>query len=470
MFIGRQKELERLRQLKFKKSASLVVISGRRRIGKSRLSEEFGKEYKFYSFSGFPPSDGDNAQSQRENFALQIQKKFHVPIKSDNWYQMLSFLAKETLEENAVILLDEISWMGSKDPVFLGTLKTVWDQEFKKNPNLVLIICGSISYWIEQNILSSTGFLGRISLNMHLKELSLSECSQFWDKRHASSYEILKVLSVTSGVPRYLEELNTKESAEENIKKLCFRESGILVSEFDQIFSDLFESRNKIYKEIVLTLIDGKKERDEIAKAVSLPANGVFSGYLTDLEKAGFIARDFTWDFKNTKALKLSKYRICDNYIRFYLKYIMPNREKIKKDGYTDFNLMNLPNYTTVMGLQFENLVINNFRLLIKALNIPPEIISNDGPYFQKKTLKNKGCQIDYLIQTNLNELYIVEIKFSRSEIGKSIISQMQEKIDALSKPKHFAIRSVLVHVNGASEEVLESGFFYKVIDFGEFL
>lgn len=75
--------------------------------------------------------------------------------------------------------------MGSKDPTFLGKLKTAWDLYFKMNPQLILILCGSISSWIETNILSSTGFMGRISLDMILEELSLSECNEFWDGDNA---------------------------------------------------------------------------------------------------------------------------------------------------------------------------------------------------------------------------------------------------------------------------------------------
>ena len=115
--------------------------------------------------------------------------------------------------------------MGSKDPHFLGKIKDAWDLYFKKNDHLTFIICGSASAWIEKNILSSAGFVGRISLTLTLRELTLIECNQFWP-RGVSAYEKFKILSVTGGVPKYLEEINTKQSAEENIKRLCFTEGG----------------------------------------------------------------------------------------------------------------------------------------------------------------------------------------------------------------------------------------------------
>ena len=122
------------------------------------------------------------------------------------------------------------------------------------------------------------------------------------------------------------------------------------------------------------------------------------------------------------------------------------------------------------MGLQFENLVINNRNTLLDKLHIRAETVVNDGPYFQKTTKKNKGCQIDYLIQTRLHELYIVEIKFSRKELDTEIIHSMENKINNLTKPKHHAIRPVLVHVNGVKDAVSETNYFYQIINFTDFL
>ena len=158
-------------------------------------------------------------------------------------------------------------WIAGKDPDFLGKLKIAWDQHFSKNSELILILCGSISIWIEENILSSTGFLGRISLDMVIHELPLSDCRKFWPKR-ISSYEILKVLSITGGVPKYLEEILPSDSAESNIHKLCFTPEGLLFREFDQIFSDLFFHRSAHYKEIVKTLADGPQDLDGICKSL----------------------------------------------------------------------------------------------------------------------------------------------------------------------------------------------------------
>lgn len=229
-FIGRKKELEQLNRLLDKPTASLVVVKGRRRIGKSRLIQEFGKNRKMFTFSGLPPTEKITLKEQLYEFGWQLGKALGQPaFKDDDWNDLFLRLAHHTREGKVLILLDEISWMGSKDPNFLGKLKNAWDLEFKNNPNLILVLCGSVSSWIEKNIISNTGFLGRISLNLTVEELPLPDCNKFWPIfQRISSFEKFKTLSVTGGVPKYLEEINPKMPAEENIKNLCFEPSGLL--------------------------------------------------------------------------------------------------------------------------------------------------------------------------------------------------------------------------------------------------
>ncbi len=474
-FIGRWEELEILGSLIKKKTASLVVIKGRRRIGKSRLIEEFSKRYAFdifYNFSGVAPTKKTTAQSQRDEFSSQLGNQGFPKIKAEDWNDLFWLLADKVKQKRVLILFDEISWMGSKDPNFLGKLKNVWDLYFKKNDKLILILCGSISAWIEKNILSSTGFVGRISLNMTLKELPLYDCEKFWGAQveQVSAYEKLKILGVTGGVPLYLEHIDPYSSAEENIKKLCFLPHGILFNEFENTFSDLFSIRSEKYKKIIRCLSNHSLEQEDICLCLGIKRSGDIGEYLDDLIKSGFISRDYTWRIKDGVVSKLSQYRLSDNYSRFYFKYIYPNRRKIDNEQFSTASISHLANWNVLMGLQFENLVLNNRHLLWKLLKIQPEDIICDNPYFQKKTERHAGCQIDYLIQVKYNTLYICEIKFTTSEIKMDVIRDVQKKISALSIPRHFSYRPILIHVNGVKDEVVGSGYFSVIIDFGELL
>ena len=387
----------------------------------------------------------------------------------NDWGDLFNYLALNTKKGKWIILLDEISWMGSKDTQFLQKLKNTWDLYFKKNPNLILILCGSISSWIEDNILSSTGFLGRLSLRLNVEELPASNCLEFWNKsKKISIYDKMKVLSVTGGVPRYLEEVITNKSAEENIKNLCFNKNGILFYEFDNIFSDLFNKRNVIYKRIVTSLSNGAKSMLNIIDNLKIEKGGVLSTYLEDLRLAGFITRDFAWNLKTSKESKISKFRLKDNYLRFYLKYIEPNKNSIQNGFYTHKPLSALPEYNIMMGFQFENLVLNNRKYIWEQCRISPSEIVKDGPLFQTATKQRKGCQIDYCIQTKYGSIYLCEIKFHRKNIGNSVINEVKRKMTNIKIPKYCSILPVLIHLNGVTESLKYSDFFSKIVDFSE--
>ena len=473
-FVGRKHELSLLNDLLEKKVASLVVIRGRRRIGKSRLVQEFAQHKKYYVFSGLPPTNNTTAQSQRDEIARQLALQSDIPeVKVDDWSKLFLLLAKEVKKGRAIILFDEISWMGSKDPDFLGKLKNAWDLYFKSNPKLILILCGSVSSWIEKNIISSTGFFGRISLKLTLGELPLNDCNVLLHKIgfNRSAQEKFHILSVMGGVPWYIELINPAYSATENIKRLCFEKDGLLTDEFKFIFHDLYGRRSEICKKIVEYLAQGPVEYSEIASALNYSSSGALSDYLEDLLESGFIARDYVWSLKSGKDKKrLSKFRLSDNYLRFYLKYIAPRLSQIKKDQLSTALPSSLPNWDGVMGLQFENLVLNNRKKIHQWLMLKPEEIVSDNPYFQRKTEKQKGCQIDYLIQTRYNTLFSCEIKFSRNEINISIVNEMKEKLSRVLLPQGFVLLPVLIHSSGVSQELRDSGYFFKIIDFSQLL
>lgn len=468
IFIGRERELSILNEFLSARTASFLVIKGRRRIGKSRLIEEFSTQLHTLYFFGLAPEDKITAEDQRRHFTNQLEKQIGLAgLQADDWDHLLGHLAKHTDSGQVLIVLDEINWMGSKDPTFLPKLKTAWDAAFSKNPQLIMILSGSMAGWIEENILSSTGFFGRVTLDMTLEELPLKKCALFWGQyeKHVSAYEKFKVLSVTGGVPLYLELIRPELSAEENIGRLAFRKEGLLFNEFDRIFSDLFSKRKVIYRSIVEQVSTGAASEAMIFKGLGHSPSGTFSDYLDDLVNTGYLARDYTWDLKTKKQSRISQYRLRDNYLRFYLRYIEPKREVIRKSG-----SITVPQWHTIMGLQFENLVLNNRPAIYDLLDIDPNEIEYDNPFLQTKTKAREGCQIDLLIQTRFNTLYLCEIKFSKHAIGPAVIQEVKEKIKRMVLPRGFSVRPVLIHVNGVSEAVEDDGFFSHIIDFGQLI
>ena len=471
-FVGRATELGELRRLLESRQANLVIVEGRRRIGKSRLVEEFGRGERFLQFVGLAPTPETTAQVQRDEFSRLLSSQTGLPkLTSDDWGSLFQLLARETVRGRVIILLDEISWMASGDPTFLSKLKSAWDLYFSKNRKLMLILCGSVSSWIQKNIVSSTAFLGRPSRDIKLDELTLPECNQFWpSKARISPFEKLKVLSVTGGVPRYLELIDTNTSAEDNIRRLLFSRNSVLLNEFNFIFSDTFGARSEIYRKIVGNLVRGAASLTELLTAAAKNKTGDYSEYLNDMVTAGFLARDYTWKPATGEISKLSHYRLKDNFIRFFLRYVAPNRPRIESGLFESRSLASLPGWESMLALQFENLVLNNSRKVIDRLNVPPEDVIFANAFFQRKTLLQPGCQIDLAIQTRFNTLYVCEIKFSRSQLKYSIIEEMGKKLEALNLPRQFTARPVLIHVNGVHQDVIDSRFFSRVINFGELL
>jgi hypothetical protein len=260
-------------------------------------------------------------------------------------------------------------------------------------------------------------------------------------------------------------------SSEELIRQLCFTPEGFLFREFNQIFNDLFSKRNSMYRKILECLANSPDATlEDICQLLGIEKGGVLSGYLKDLISTGFIRRSYTWDLKKAKTSKLSQYRISDNYTRFYLKYIAPNEENILRGSFNDRSLATTIGWEGIMGIQFENLVSHNRTLLYKLLHIHPSEILKDGPYFQKGTKQKSGCQIDYLIQTKYNSLYLFEFKFSKHPIQIDIIKEIRQKIASLDCESRLSIRPVLIHVNGATDEVISEQFFAEIIDFGHLL
>ena len=473
LFLGRTHELNRLGRLKRLKRASIVVIKGRRRVGKSTLAEEFAKGKRFISLSGLTPTPGITAQKQRDIFAEQIWLQLKVPhVTFSTWTDAFHFLSAQINTEETVVLFDEISWMGGLDPSFLGSLKTWWDQEASKKPGLILILCGSISTWIEKNILKSTGFVGRISLVLNLKPLSLEDSVLFLRKKgfSGSLYEVLKILSITGGIPWYLDLIDPKESADQNIYELCFESASQLVNEFQTIFHDLFERKGESYQKILQILIEGMRTQKEIQDLLGLNDGGTLSDQLKNLVAAGFISEHYHWSLKNGALGKQKLYRLSDCFLRFQLKYVEPYRTLIEQGSYNKAAKGALPGWDTIMGFQLESLLLTNREFLFNALGLDFSTVTRDNPYIQTPTTRRKSCQIDYLIQTKMNSLIICEFKFSKNELTSSVLNELKEKAQTLSAPKGFGKALALFHIGGVSPKIDESPLLYRVIDLRDLL
>jgi AAA+ ATPase superfamily predicted ATPase len=466
MYVGRKHEHAEFNQLLRKNRASLVTCQGRRRIGKSTFIRKCSEEMDhFICIDGLAPRKGIGKAEQLQSFSQKLAEQSRLPtLKIENWAQAFQLLASAIPPQGrTLILLDEISWMATGDADFAGYLKSAWDNEFSQENGLILFLCGSVSSWIEENILNSTGFVGRCSWQFNLEALPLWCCNEFWTTGHSeiSSSEKLKILSIIGGIPRYLEEIDPRQTAEQNIQRLCFNKSGLLFNEFEQIFHDIFGEKTTIHRNILNQLITGPKSVSTISKDLGNKRGGSLSLRLRELEQARFIAKDISFNpVTGANKTRIIRYRLSDNYLRFYLKYIVPNKYQIEKNLYKNIPLETMQAWNSLIGLQFENLVLNNIDELLSLMGLSNTPIINVGPFYQSQTKKHKSCQVDLMIRSK-ESLYIFEVKF-RNKITNSVVNELKEKAARLNLPRSISVRYGLIY-NGTLDPSLTNS---DAIDF----
>ena len=277
------------------------------------------------------------------------------------------------------------------------------------------------------------------------------------------------MLSVTGGVPRYLKEIDPGASASENIARLAFRPNSILRIDFDEMFSDVITKLPTLSGKIVRALAGRALSVSETAAAIKAGKGGKISEAMEQLEEAGLVASDAGKNPETGHVVREARYRLKDNYSRFYLRHIEPRKEIIDSGAFRFVALEALDGWDAIMGLQFENLVLNHFAALIDPLHIGNSLIESAAPYSRRRKSDGEGgLQIDLLLQTKHSN-YVVEIKRKR-EIGREVIDEVEGKISKLSMPRGKSARPVLVY-DGALAPIVETeGFFDAIVPFSQLL
>ena len=468
MFVGRKDELMLLNGLWSDRSGVFVTCRGRRRIGKSTLIEEFATCFAdhFYSIEGLSPRKGMTDEKQRLHFCEKIAEFTGRAVRPAETWSLAFAQLNELVPSGGrtVILLDEVSWLGGYDDDFAGYLKEAWDRKLKKHPNFMLIVCGSVSAWIAENILNSTGFVGRTSLDLEVGELSLSESLEMLGVRaqRLSVTEKLDLLSLTGGVPRYLEAIRPELSVEENIRQLCFMPHGLLFREFDETFSSVFGRRVSSRARMLQDILNGARSVSELADEASVSPSGGQTKVMDDLVHAGFVAREKGLNPQTGRPLRQERFRVKDNYARFYLNFIEPRKQAIESGLFKFSSMEQFHGWEAVLGLQFENLVLNHVPDILPRLGLDHAMVLSAAPFVKRRTKSDAGFQIDLLIQTQ-RSLMVVEIK-RRKTISHSIIDEVERKVAGLRKLTKASIRTALIYDGDLAKSIPAEGYFDFIV------
>ncbi len=457
MFIGRSKEIATIHNYYNKKQSALMVIYGRRRVGKSFLINHACAGKLQLSFEGI---ESVHTKGQIAHFLKTLSKQtsnpFYLKMTLHSWSEVFDLLTSEIdkFDKKVIIVFDEFQWMACGQGKLVALLKHYWDTKWKQR-KVLLILCGSIATFMIKHVIDSKALYGRIDKEICLGPLTPSESYLMLKRR--GPLEALKYQTIFGGIPRYLELINQSKSFEKNINELCFMSDGYFINEIDKIFFSQFKEP-QVYKKIVTLLSKGNYSLDEIATKLKIKSGGSLKTYLSNMEKSGLI-RCYT-PF-NTRSRKTQRYKLFDEFLIFYFKYMLPHLAIIKENSRQNlFKSLITPKWAGWTGIAFENFCIKNAMYIANVLGFEDEVISF-GPL--QGTSANK-FQIGLLYQRS-NVVTLCEIKFHETPIDTWIIPEIEKKIVNI-KSVHITdnIEKMIVAPMGITKALKDSEYFHHVV------
>lgn len=345
-----------------------------------------------------------------------------------NWFEAFENL-RNLLESNhselKVVFIDELPWLDTPRANFIAALEYFWNSYGASQKNLKLIVCGSAASWMINKLINNKGGLhNRITKRISLKPFTLKETEQYLKAKgiNLERYQILQIYFVMGGIPYYLNEVEMGLSAFQVIDKVCFLESGLLRTEYSNLFSSLFHEATN-HTAIIEALSNKAKglTREEIIKTSKIANGGTITKVLEELEVSGFIKKYLPFD----KKIRNSLYQLTDPYCLFYHKFIKGSKAIGEN---TWINLMDSSVYRAWSGYAFEYVCMSHIDNIKKALGIQG-IYSEISSWVSRNS--EKGAQIDLLIDRKDNVITVCEIKFSNDEyeITKSYSTNLKNKL-----------------------------------------
>ena len=464
MFIGRDHERGILEEAIASDRAELGIVYGRRRIGKSTLLQSVCRRGDLF-FEGL---QGASMADQIEHFMKQLAEQTDTPVAvANSWrdaFAVLTRFLEKKKKKGLYVVLDEFPWMtnGRTEPVSL--LKYFWDNHWKKNPKLTLVLCGSVAQFMINHIVHSKALHNRKTFEIRLPPLGAGEAKEFF-KDYRSDIEIARFLMVFGGVPKYLEQIDPKRSLAENMDALAFTGGSYFIEEFDTIFKEQFKV-TKSYETLVKILASRSISPEGLAKEAGMASGGGFNHYLTSLEQADFI-KIFHPTSISGAGSRTRRVYLWDNWLSFYFSFVEPNKKVIAlNQGPGLFERLTEGRFPGWCGFAFEKLCLQNIPGLLRALDIPLYQLEDYGPFFRQpgRNKKGAGVQIDLLLKRKGDILTLIECKFKTTPVGIGVVSDVKKKIERLEAPRRFSVERVLLSAGEVSREVENSGYFHRIL------
>ena len=417
--IGRKAEQKQILESFGLVKSELVAVYGLRRVGKTVLIKRcFNEEFDFW-FTGIYKATRAQHLTQFHNV---LQEKNPDKIKNlKDWFQAFEALKNYLLSLNkdkVVVFLDEIPWMDTARSDFKSALDHFWNSYGSAQEDLVLIVCGSATSWIINNLLlSKKGFHNRVTKRIRLLPFTLKECEDFLEYNDIvmTRSQIIESYMVFGGVPYYLNLMDSRLSLTQNINELCFREYGDLHEEYGILFRSLFNKPEKHMA--ILKALSEKKEgltRTDLSKIKTIGGGSVLTKDLQELEECGFIRRFVNFSNGEKNAL----YQLTDPFSLFSIRFI----GRKKRSSWNEY--INSPGYNAWRGNSFEMVCINHIEQIKTILGISG---IDTEVYAWRSKHSDPGTQIDLLIDRKDGVINLCEMKYTNEEY--SINKEEYEKI-----------------------------------------
>lgn len=326
-FIDRKKELDFLEKEYKSNKSSLIILYGRRRIGKTSLIKEFGKNKDMIYFLATEESEKQNIEAFQKIIAEKTNNDLLYHTNIDNWETIFKILVEEKIDNKKILVIDEFQYLGKTNTAFPSIFQKIWD-EILKEKNIMVILCGSLINMMETQTLSyNSPLYGRRTGQIKLKQIPFENYKEFFENK-LNERQLIEKYAVTGGVPKYIESFKNNKNIYEEIKENIINRQSYLYEE------PIFLLQNEVseigsYFSIIKSIAQGNRKLGNIASNLSVsPTN--LSKYLQTLINLDIIEREVPITETNQEKSKKGQYKIKDNFLAFWFQFIYPNKAFIE--------------------------------------------------------------------------------------------------------------------------------------------
>ena len=325
-FVDREAEIKTLQSEYQRGGSALVILYGRRRVGKTTLITEFIKDKKALFFLASEESENQNRMAFKDKAAEFINSDLLKDADVKSWDVIFKAVMDTHFESKPVIVIDEFQYIGRSNPAFPSIFQRIWEENLKQKQVLV-ILCGSLISMMESQTLAyHSPLYGRRTAQIRLKQIPFRYYGEFF--HHKNRRQLIEMYAITGGVPKYIELFEESRDIYTAIEDNVLNRSGYLYDEPNFLLQQEVSEIGS-YFSIIKAIAAGNSRLSAIASVLEVKATGL-TKYLKTLMDLDILEREVPVTEENPEKSKKGLYKIKDNYIRFWFAFVYPNRSFIE--------------------------------------------------------------------------------------------------------------------------------------------